>query len=136
MGRILAVDPGEKRIGLAISDPEGIFARPLGIIAHINRLTDAASIARIAEENSVELIIIGQALNSDGYPGHSARKAGRLAEVVRSQTELPVQLWDESESTLIAEDAWRKMGVRRSRRGSVDAMAAVVILQSYLDSKQ
>jgi putative Holliday junction resolvase len=133
--RILAVDPGEKRIGIAVSDPTGTIATPLGIIQHISRLVDAAKIARLASEQDVILIVIGQALNEEGEEGPAARKARRLAEAVQSQTPLPVTLWDESGSTIEARTVRQLMGVKRKKRNShADELAATVILQSYLDS--
>lgn len=133
-GRILAVDPGSKRIGLAISDATQTIAAPLRVIKHISRLVDAAQIARIAEEQQAVLIIIGCPLDSEGLPGPAARSAARVAEAVRSQTSLPVELWDESGSTRSAQSAAVEMGIsRRKRAGHLDEVAAAVILQSYLD---
>lgn len=135
-GRVLAIDPGEKRIGLAISDPTATIANPLQVLKHVSRLMDAASIAQIAREWGVVEIVIGQAMELDGTPGVMGRKAQRLAEAIRSQSEIPVVLWDESGSTQTARSARQKMGVKRSqRRGHMDDLAAVVILQSYLDSR-
>lgn len=135
-GRVLAVDPGEKRIGLAISDPTGTIANPLQVLKHVSRLIDAAAIAQIAKEWEVVEIVIGQAIELDGTPGIMGRKAERLAEAIRSQTNIPVKLWDESGSTQTARTARKKMGVKRSqRRGHMDDLAAAVILQSYLDNR-
>ena len=135
-GRILAVDPGLKRIGLAVSDPTQTIANPLGVIAHVSRVLDAAQIASIAVAQQAVRIIIGCPLDSEGLPGPAARSAARVAEAVRSQTELPVELWDESGSTRSARAARVAMGVsRRSRSGHLDEIAATVILQSYLDAK-
>lgn len=133
--RILAVDPGEKRLGIAISDPTGKIANPLTVIIHISRVIDAATIADLANTQGAEKIIVGQALDEDGLPGPQGRKAARLAEAIRSQTTLPVELWDESGSTYAARQARLSMGVRRSqRRGHLDDLAATVILQSFLDT--
>ena len=133
--RLLAVDPGEKRIGLALSDPGGIIGRPLSVIGHVSRLVDAAAIANLAQENDVKLIIIGQALNLDGEVGPAARKAARLAEALRTQTAIPVVLWDEGGTTVAARETLIKMNVPRSRRGGhQDALAAALILKSYIDA--
>jgi putative holliday junction resolvase len=132
--RILAVDPGEKRLGIAISDPSGTIANPLTVLAHVSRLLDAATIARLALDNQAGLIVIGQALDEEGQPTPEGRRAERLAEAVQGQTDLPVVLWDESGSTLSARSARLAMGVsRRKRGGHLDDIAATVILQSYLD---
>ncbi len=131
--RILAVDPGEKRIGLAISDPTGTIANPLGVVNHISRLVDAAEIDRLAIEQGAVLIVVGQALDDEGEVGPAARKARRLADAIQLQTTLPVVLWDESGSTDEALSALRKMGMKRVK-GHADELAATIILQSYLDA--
>jgi len=133
--RILAVDPGEKRLGIALSDESGTIANPLKVIAHKSRTADAETIASIAEENHAGLIVVGQALDLDGVPTTQGRSAARLAGVIRNQTETPVELWDESGSTIAARDAQIKIGTaRKKRRGHLDEYAATVILQSYLDA--
>ncbi len=136
-GRVLAVDPGEKRLGIAVSDPTGTIARPLQVIRHISRSVDAALIASLAAEQEAVRIIIGQALDEDGNPTPQARHAERLAGAVREQTSLPVELWDESGSTQAARGARIAMGVsRRKRSGHLDELAATVILQTYLDAHE
>lgn len=133
--RVLGVDPGERRLGIAISDPTGTIANPLMVLKHVKRAVDAAAIAGVAQEHEAKLIVVGQSLDQDNQPTPQSRRAERLAEAIRSQTELPVVLWDESDSTQIAILARIKMGVsRRKRSGHVDDLAATVILQSYLDS--
>jgi len=135
--RILGIDPGEKNIGIAISDPSGNIANPLTVIKHSSRPVDAALIAQIAMENSVKMIVIGQSLDIDGKPTLSGRRAKRLAAAIRTQTELPVSLWDESYSTKIARNAQIELGTSKRKRSShMDEIAATVILQSYLDSQQ
>ena len=134
-GRILAVDPGEKRLGIAISDPGAAFARPLLVLKHISRQADAANIARLAEEHEVVRIIVGWALDVDGNPTQQARSAARLAEALRKVTDRPVEMWDESGSTQAAREARIRMGVtRRKRSGHLDEVAAAIILQTYLDA--
>jgi putative Holliday junction resolvase len=132
---ILAVDPGSKRIGLALSDPSGSIANPLTVIEHVSRPLDAAAIAQIASEHKVKRIIVGQSLDEQGQPTLEGRRAARLAAALRSQTDLPVELWDESFSTQEARAARIAMAAPKSkRRGHMDALAATVILQSYLDA--
>lgn len=134
--RILAVDPGEKRIGIALSDPTGTIANPLTVLKHVARPIDAATIAGLAQDHEAGLIIVGQALDDDNQPTPQSRRAERLAEAIRMQTTLPVVLWDESNSTQIARQARIQMGVsRRKRAGHLDDLAATVILQSYLDAQ-
>jgi putative Holliday junction resolvase len=132
--RILAVDHGEKRIGLAISDPSGTIAGPLRVIPHVARAVDAAQVAEAAAVNEAGLIVIGQSLDDDGHPNAAGRRAEKFAKALRVQTNLPVVLWDESFSTQEARSARIAMGVsRRKRSGHLDELAATVILQSYLD---
>jgi len=133
--RILAVDPGEKRIGIALSDPSGTIANPLTVIKHVSRPLDAATIAQLASENQAGRIIVGQALDMEGRPSPQGRSAARLAEAIRGQTDLPVELWDESGSTQAARQARIALGSsRRKRSGHLDDLAATYILQTYLDA--
>jgi putative Holliday junction resolvase len=130
----MAVDPGEKRHGIAISDLTGTIANPLLVLKHVSRAEDAAKIARLAGENDAVCIIIGQAFDLDGMPGPMGRQAARLADAVRNHTELPVVLWDESGSTKAARAARLAMGAPKAkRRGHLDEIAATYILQNYLD---
>jgi putative pre-16S rRNA nuclease len=133
--RILAVDHGEKRIGIAISDPTGTIANPLTIIEHVSRAIDAAQVASIASNEGAGLIVIGQSFDEDGQLNLAGRRAARFAESLQSQTNIPIQMWDESFSTQEARAARIQMGVsRRGRAGHLDQLAATVILQSYLDA--
>ncbi len=135
--RILAVDHGEKRIGVAISDETATIASPLKVIEHISRAIDAAQVADIAAQNSIGLIVIGQSFDEDGHPNPAGRRAGRFADELKNQTNIPIEMWDESFSTQIARAARIELGVSRKKRaGHQDVFAAVVILQSYLESKR
>jgi len=135
--RILAVDHGEKRIGLALSDETGTIATPLKVIEHISRAIDAAQVADIAAQNEVGLILIGQSFDDEGNPNPAGRRAARFAGEVKNQTVVPIEMWDESFSTQDARRARIELGVSRKKRaGHQDAFAAVVILQSYLESKK
>ena len=133
--RILAVDPGSKRIGLALSDLTGTIANPLTVLNHVARLMDAASVAELAVTHAVGRIVVGQSLDDEGQPTFEGRRAARFAEALKSQTTIPVVLWDESFTTREARSARIQMGVpRRKRRGHLDDLAATVLLQSYLDA--
>jgi putative Holliday junction resolvase len=133
--RILAVDHGEKRIGLALSDPTATIASPLQVIKHTTRLMDAAQVANIASENDVGLIIIGQSYDEDGNPNLAGRRAANFADVLKEQANIPIELVDESFSTADARATVIEMGVSRKRRsGHHDALAAVMILRSYIES--
>jgi putative Holliday junction resolvase len=134
--RILAVDPGSKHIGMAISDPTGTIANPLMVLEHRARLVDAASIADLARSNQADRIVVGQSLDDDGRPNFEGRRSARFADALRTQTDLPVELWDESLTTRDARSARIALGVRRRRRaGHLDDLAATILLQSYLDAR-
>lgn len=134
-GRILAVDPGRVRIGLAISDPTRIIASPLEVIHHQSRQKDALEILRIAKEQKVNLIVIGQPLHWDGRQSHQGRLSLKLAEEIRDQGDIPVELVDEYGSTQEAQETYRKMNRSRDKRsGHLDEVAAAIILQKYLES--
>lgn len=134
--RILAVDHGEKRIGLALSDPNAILASPLKVIEHVSRLVDAAQVADLAVQNEVGLIVIGQSFDEEGRPNLAGRRAARFAEALQTQTQIPVRLWDESFSTQDARATRIAMGMGRKQRGGhLDELAAVMILRSYLEAQ-
>ncbi len=129
MGRVLGVDPGEARIGLAVSDESGSVARPLAVLRHISREKDAHEIARRAALEGAGRIVVGVPFDVDGLPGPQARRALRLVEALRACTSLPVDTWDESFSTQSA--------LRSPKRDPLlDARAAAVILQEYLDAQR
>ena len=135
--RILAVDHGEKRIGLAVSDPTGTFASPLTVINHVSRLMDAAQVANIASENEVGLIVIGQSFDEEGEPNLAGRRAAKFADALKEQTQIPVELFDESFSTQDARATVIEMGVsRKKRKGHHDSLAAVMILRSYIEANR
>lgn len=134
--RILCIDPGDKRLGIAISDPTKTIASPLMVLNHISREEDAQKIITIAEENQVSLIIIGQAINWDGEVSPQGEKSTRLADVIRNVGTIPVELWDEYGSTEAARLSRQQMNLpRNKRKGHHDDIAAVIILQSYLDAR-
>ncbi len=131
--KVLSVDPGEKRIGLAISDPTGTLARPLKVVKHEARAKDAQRIAAIAAEEGAAMIVVGQALDANGEIGPQARKSQRLADAIQQVSDLPIRLWDESGTTQAAIHSRIEMGVaRKKRRGHLDDVAASVLLQDFL----
>ena len=133
--KILAVDPGDLRIGLAISDESGTIANPLMVIKHMSRILDAATISQIAIDQGVAQIVVGQAFDSDNQVTPQGRKAARLAEAITGQTKIPVILWDEGGSTRQARETRLAMKVSRKKRsGHMDEIAATIILQNYLDA--
>jgi putative Holliday junction resolvase len=133
--RILAVDPGSKRIGLAISDPTGTIANPLTVLDHVSRRIDAAAVAELARTNDASCIVVGQSFDDDGHPSFEGRRAERFAKALKTQTDLPITFWDESFTTQDARAARIAMGVsRKNRLGHLDSIAATILLQSYLDA--
>lgn len=134
-GRVLAVDPGEKNIGLAISDETATLARPLTVVRHVSKLLDAATIASIALENQAVKILVGMPTGPNGEDIAQTRHARSLAQAIQSQSSLPVILWDEYGTTNAAQTTLLELGVARERRGGhQDALAASLILKSYLES--
>jgi putative holliday junction resolvase len=131
--KVLAVDPGDKRIGLALSDPTGTIARPWRILHHQSREADAKQIIEFANEEGVGLIVVGWALDSEGEVGYRARKAQRLADVIREFSDLIVEMWDESGTTQAAIQSRIQIGVSRKKRsGHLDDVAASILLQDFL----
>ena len=126
---VLSVDPGEVRIGLAISDPTRTIARPLEVLRHTSRAADVLGILERVARQGAGAIVVGIAMNSEGEVGPQARRGLRLAEGLRQQTSVPVETWDESGSTQAA---------RRGGRDDpmLDARAAAVILQEYLNAQR
>jgi putative holliday junction resolvase len=132
--RILAIDWGLKRIGLAISDPAGKIARPLGIINHISRHSDAESIFSLSKENAVDSIIIGVTYDDENNLSPSGRSAERLAEEISALFGKQVILWDESFTTKQAKELQVQKGIpRQKRKGHQDDIAAFILLVDYLE---
>jgi putative Holliday junction resolvase len=132
-GRVLGLDLGDVRIGVAISDPDRRLAVPVGTV-RTGAPKDLRAIADLVAENGVSLVVVGHPLLLSGEAGTRAHHAEAFADALRSVLEVPVVLHDERLSTAEAERALREAGVRgRDRRRSVDRSAATVILQSYLD---
>ena len=135
--RVLAVDHGARRIGVAISDLTATLARPLTIIAHESRARDAERVLKLAREHQIQVIVVGESLDEQGEPNAAGRRARLFAEALRASAELRVVMWDESLSTQDARRLRIAGGASKKRRGArIDAAAAAVILQSYLESQQ
>ena len=133
---ILAVDPGQRRIGLAITDPSGKVALPLMVIPHNSRQIDAARIVQIASENLAELILVGQALDSNNLPTLQSRRSENLTKAIQILTPIPVKMWEEYRSSQTIRDLMPKPSKKRKQREKpIDAIAAVVILQNYLENQ-
>lgn len=132
--KILGIDHGNVRIGIAISDESGSFARPLTIITHVSRAEDAETICRIGEEEGCAKIVVGIPYDSDGTEGPRARSVLRFVEQLRSVCKLSVMTWDESFSTKdVISTSLQMNKSQTSRRTAMDDKAAAMILQNYLD---
>ncbi len=133
--KILGIDHGNARIGVAISDPTGSFARPLQIVKHISRSEDAVTVTDIAKAEDCQVIVVGIPLDADGSMGPRARSVNRFIEKLQSKSDLPVIAWDESHSTQQALQASIARGEgKKKRQKAMDDQAAAIILQDYLDN--
>ena len=138
-GRILAIDYGRRRLGLAISDPLRLTARPLATWIRSNRRHDLARLRRLCREQEVSLIVVGWPLQLAGTQGEMASEAARFAERVGTDLGIPAELIDERLSSweaeqTVAETAGGKSRARDRKRQSLDELAAAVILRDYLRS--
>ena len=135
--RTLALDVGDRRVGVAVSDPLGMWARPLTVILRRSREEDYRAIAGLVEEYEVERVVVGHPLHMSGEVGAQARRVERYAAGLAEYLSVPVVLWDERLSTAEAEQVLREKGeLSRRSRSRIDAVAAAVILQSYLDAAE
>ena len=135
--RILAIDPGSKRVGLALSDPTATIAQALTTVPAEPVGTLPSRIAKIARDSEAGRIVVGLPKRLDGSRGPEARVAQELADAVRKESGLPVELVDERLTTVVAERSLIAGGVRRAkRRLSVDRVAATLILQAHLDRRR
>jgi putative Holliday junction resolvase len=132
-GRVLALDPGSRRVGTAVSDPLGISAQPHGVLdATDPRLME--QIARLGIDLGVERIVVGLPVSLNGSEGPAAAEARRFAAEVARSTGLPVDLLDERFTTVSAERVLVQAGLSGRRRRAVrDRVAAAILLQAYLD---
>jgi putative Holliday junction resolvase len=134
--RVLAVDPGSRRVGLALSDPTGTIAQPLATIPAEPAETLVARLADLARSNGAEGIVVGLPRRLDGSLGPEAKAARELATQLRRTSRLPVELVDERLTTAAAERSLLESGMRRrKRRANIDRVAAAILLQSHLDRR-
>jgi len=127
-GRVLAIDPGERRVGLAVSDPLGITAQ--GLPTFDRRSGDLGEhVGKIVREYEVTRIVVGNPLSMSGRESEGSVRARELAQALRTRLSLPVELWDERLSTA---EAHRVLKRSRVDKGTVDRLSAVIILQGYL----
>jgi putative Holliday junction resolvase len=133
--RILALDLGKKRIGLAISDPLGITAQGLPNLVRVRKRTDLAALEQLIRERQVGLILMGNPINMRGDEGRQSGWVREFAQALEARTGLPVKLWDERLTSVEANRVLRSSGISIEKRAAaVDRLSAVILLQSYLDS--
>jgi len=135
--RIMGLDIGDKTIGVAVSDAMLLTAQARPTIRRSNLHSDLALLQKIVVEDEVHEIVVGQPLHMDGRPSPQSRKVEQFARKLQESTHLPIVFCDERLTSFAAEQHLEEMGLNwRQRRQQVDKMAAMIILQSYLDERQ
>jgi putative holliday junction resolvase len=136
MARALGIDVGERRIGLAVSDPSGTVATPLRVLQVKTPDSAVREIIACVQEYQVDRLVVGLPMRLDGSIGPAAEKTGAFADRLKKATPVPVVLWDERFSTVTAQQALIEGGTRRNKRKHVvDKLAAQILLQHYLDAQ-
>jgi putative Holliday junction resolvase len=134
--RVLALDLGKKRIGMALSDELGVTAQGLETLQRTNIREDLARISQLAAGKNVSLILMGNPLHMSGREGRQAEYARDFGERLRAASGIPVEFWDERLTTVAAQRVLRESGISIEKRAkAVDRLAAVILLESYLDSR-
>jgi putative Holliday junction resolvase len=134
MGRILGIDHGDVRIGIALSDPTEFLASPLCVLDSTKAGMD--QILALIAEHQIEKIVVGLPRNMDGSYGSATEKVRNFIEKLKTRTAIPIFEWDERMSTVSAHHALREAGLDgKQRKGVVDKVAAQIILQNYLDAQ-
>lgn len=135
-GRILAIDYGSRRMGLAVSDPLGITAQGLETLERRNKRSDFARLEKLVREYQVREIVLGNPLRMSGEQGTQSQKVAEFAEELRRRLALPVHLWDERLTSAEANRILREAELSIQKRAqAVDRMAATLILQSFLQAR-
>ncbi|MEE8165303.1 MAG: Holliday junction resolvase RuvX [Myxococcota bacterium] len=137
-GRVLGLDFGTRRIGLAVSDPDGCFAFPAGCLISKGRKKDLQNLCALVEERGIRRIVVGLPIHMNGDVGPEAEAARSFADGIARATGLPVDMIDERWTTVEAERAFRDPRGRRTkaaRSGELDAAAATILLRSYLEKR-
>lgn len=136
-GRVMALDLGEKRIGIAMSDTTRTIASPHSVLIRKSRAEDYAHYARLIDEHEINLLVVGLPITLAGQEGQRAAWVRDYAGGLGETTSIPVEFWDESLTTVSATASLHAAGRRgKKAKEKVDAVAAALILQSYLDATQ
>src|SRR5437660_11780780 len=134
--RVMALDVGDKTIGVAISDALLLTAQPKPTIRRRDLKSDIDILCRLIDENEVHEIVVGQPLHMNGKESPQSQKVARFAGELEKKLDIPVVFWDERLTSFAAEQHLEEMGLNwRQRRRHVDKIAAMIILQNYLDSR-
>lgn len=133
-GRVMGLDVGERRVGVALSDSSATLARPHSVLQRRSKAKDFAALARMVAELEVKRVVIGLPLTLEGEIGSQARRVTRYAQALAERLDVPIEFHDERYSTVTADALLVESG--RKRRVPIDAAAAAVILQDYLDRQQ
>jgi putative Holliday junction resolvase len=134
--RVLGIDFGERRIGIAISDPGGTFALPHGALGRSDDASAIRALAALAREEGIGRIVVGEPLRADGSAGSAARRARSFARKLAAETGLPVETIDETLTSRAADERLAEAGVPAAKRaGRRDALAAQLLLQEALDRR-
>jgi putative Holliday junction resolvase len=135
--RVLGLDVGERRVGVAISDALGLTAQPLAVLERLGTERDAEAIRAVVERHQVEEVVVGLPLTMRGEQGIQAKKVLAFAQLLRGHLSVPVQFVDERLTTVQSERTLREMETpRRKRRQIIDRVAAQLILQHFLDARR
>ncbi len=134
---IMSVDYGDKRTGIAICDKLEMLASPVCVLTEWNAETLSEKIVNLSQERCAETIVIGLPKNMDGSKGFRAEACENLGELIKAKTDIPVVFWDERLTTVSAHRILSETNVRgKKRKAVVDAVAAEIILQNYIDSRK
>ena len=135
--RIMSVDYGDSRTGIAVCDKGEILASPLTVITEYNFERCAEKVAELAKKEKAELIVVGHPKNMDGTEGERAEKCAAFASLAGELSGLPTELWDERRTTVTAHNYLNETNVRgKKRKAVVDAVAATIILESFLEYRK
>lgn len=131
--KIMAVDFGDSRTGIAVCDKSEMLASPLTVITEYNFERCAEKVAELAKREQAELVVVGYPKNMNNTIGERAEKCQKFAELVSELSEIPTELWDERSTTVTAHNYLNETNVRgKKRKAVVDAVAATIILETYL----
>ncbi len=136
--RVLALDVGQRRIGVAVSDPSGMLARPLTVVRRVRQVQDLQAIVALQQREGAERVLVGLPLTLSGEVGPQAEWTLRFVDALKAALgDVPVETWDERYTTVDASTSLRAQGVKaKDQRSTIDMVAAAVLLQSYLDQRK